>query len=270
MSDENFNERTKKAFDFYADSTKQLITLSTAIIAVTITFAKDVLGALPGFAKLPLMIALIGYLVSVWYGLGTLLSLTGELQPIKFIKALQRQNSSPPESPPSFAIEDWPIPSIYAKKINHPSRMQVILFALATMLVVVTAIIVALPINRNSDDEKGLKELEVQWSQAYRERNTQLLERILSNDFVSANAYGRVFNKKEFVDEIKSNASTESIDSADIKARIYGDTAIVTGIQLFKVKAENESRTDLVRFTHVYAKQQGRWQVVAAQETFIR
>ncbi|HEX8737751.1 MAG TPA: hypothetical protein VF721_20630, partial [Pyrinomonadaceae bacterium] len=73
MSDENFNERTQKAFDFYADSTKQLITLSTAIIAVTITFAKDILVTLPYFAKLSLMLALVGYLVSVWYGLGTLL-----------------------------------------------------------------------------------------------------------------------------------------------------------------------------------------------------
>ena len=34
-------EETKKAFEFAQDTTKQLITLATAIIALTITFAKD-------------------------------------------------------------------------------------------------------------------------------------------------------------------------------------------------------------------------------------
>lgn len=33
-----------KSFDFATDTTKQLITLSTAVLALTITFAKDILG----------------------------------------------------------------------------------------------------------------------------------------------------------------------------------------------------------------------------------
>jgi hypothetical protein len=39
----NPEERLKKAFDFSADLTKQLITLATAIITLTITFSKDFL-----------------------------------------------------------------------------------------------------------------------------------------------------------------------------------------------------------------------------------
>ncbi|KQT20825.1 hypothetical protein ASG31_16700 [Chryseobacterium sp. Leaf404] len=38
------NEQEKKAFDFAADTVKQLITLATGIIALTITFSKDILG----------------------------------------------------------------------------------------------------------------------------------------------------------------------------------------------------------------------------------
>lgn len=270
MTDENFNERTKKAFDFYADSTKQLITLSTAIIAVTITFAKDILGALPGFAKLSLMIALICYLVSVFFGLGTLLSLTGALQPYKFMKALRAQESSPPASPPSLAFEDWPIPSIYDKKIINPSRTQVILFAAATGLVVITGIIVALPVKGKSDDEKVLKDLESQWSEAYKQGDVELLGRIVSDDYVSTNADGRIFNRKEFLNDVAVNSMIESLDSTDIKVSTYGETAIVTGIHRLKLKTERESRIDLFRYIHVYMKQQERWRMIAAQQTLLK
>jgi len=37
-------ENQKKAFDFASDTTKQLITLSTAIVTLTVTFSKDIIG----------------------------------------------------------------------------------------------------------------------------------------------------------------------------------------------------------------------------------
>ena len=77
------DERLKKAFDFYADATKQLITLSTAIIALMITFAKEIVKTMPASGKIPLMLGLVVYLVSIWFGLGTLLNLTGQLEPYK-------------------------------------------------------------------------------------------------------------------------------------------------------------------------------------------
>lgn len=40
-----FDDTLKKAFDFEADFTKQLIALSTGVVALTITFSKDILAA---------------------------------------------------------------------------------------------------------------------------------------------------------------------------------------------------------------------------------
>jgi hypothetical protein len=120
------DERIKKAFDFYADATKQLITLSTAIIALMIAFSKEVLKTVAGPGKIPLMVALIVYLLSIGCGLFTLLNLTGQLEPFKA------------GHPPDWTPDKWPPPSIYAPKVSISSKLQVVLFMIATGLIVLS------------------------------------------------------------------------------------------------------------------------------------
>jgi len=66
-------------FEFAADSAKQIITFSTAILTVTVTFAKDTL--LADRTKVPWSLggAWFSYLISILGGIWTLLALTGEL-----------------------------------------------------------------------------------------------------------------------------------------------------------------------------------------------
>jgi hypothetical protein len=68
----------EKAFEFAQEATKQLITLATGVIALTITFLKDVLGT-DGSAGF-LQAAWVLYLVSIVFGVLTLLNLTGNLE----------------------------------------------------------------------------------------------------------------------------------------------------------------------------------------------
>ncbi len=53
-------DRQKKAFDFAAESTKLLITLSTGMIALTITFPKEFIADLRGAWMVLLGIAWAG------------------------------------------------------------------------------------------------------------------------------------------------------------------------------------------------------------------
>lgn len=68
----------QKAFDFAQEATKQLITLATGVIALTITFLKDVIHT-DGSAGF-LQAAWVLYLVSIVFGVLTLLNLTGNLE----------------------------------------------------------------------------------------------------------------------------------------------------------------------------------------------
>ena len=71
------NKSDEKAFDFAADVTKQLITLASAILTITITFSKDT----PAEARVWAFAAWIIFIVSIGFGILVLQSLTAELQP---------------------------------------------------------------------------------------------------------------------------------------------------------------------------------------------
>jgi hypothetical protein len=75
----NLDNATESAFSFAQEVTKQLITLSTAIIALTITFQKDVTSEAPKSAHALLEIAWVLYIVSLAFGILTLMSLTSNL-----------------------------------------------------------------------------------------------------------------------------------------------------------------------------------------------
>ena len=71
------DEPTKKAFDFAADVTKQLITVASAVVTVTVTFSKDTPVAARNWAYG----AWSCFLLSILLGFGALMCMTGELQP---------------------------------------------------------------------------------------------------------------------------------------------------------------------------------------------
>jgi ketosteroid isomerase-like protein len=45
---------------------------------------------------------------------------------------------------------------------------------------------------------------------------------------------------------------------------LYGNTAVVTVLSTWSGKANNQAYSSQFQATHVWAKQQGRWQLVAA------
>jgi hypothetical protein len=67
-------------FKFAYDLAKELITLATGILALSITFTKDILKSLPKATWL-LKSAWMAYLLSILFGICTMMALTGRLMP---------------------------------------------------------------------------------------------------------------------------------------------------------------------------------------------
>lgn len=76
-------DNQKKAFDFAADTTKQLIGISTGIIALMVTFSKDIIGSSIASQKVLLAWTWAIFILSIVFGILTLMALTGTLQPMK-------------------------------------------------------------------------------------------------------------------------------------------------------------------------------------------
>jgi hypothetical protein len=73
------DEQTKAAFAAAAECAKQLITLATGLLALEITFAKEVVQQLDMAGRWTIALSWILLLLSVVAGVWTLLALTGSL-----------------------------------------------------------------------------------------------------------------------------------------------------------------------------------------------
>ncbi len=63
----------------------------------------------------------------------------------------------------------------------------------------------------------------------------------------------------------QSKITTE--DLSDLKVRVYGDTAVVTGKADVKGTLGGGDATGQILFTRVYVKMHGHWQSVSLQQT---
>jgi hypothetical protein len=110
------DEKDKKAFDFAAELAKQLITLATGTIALTITFSKDFLQKTPNSARPWALWAWGVLLTSVVFGIWTIMALTGSLGRVSTT-----------------------VPTIYGQNVKLPSTMQIVTFIVGLLLTIVFA-----------------------------------------------------------------------------------------------------------------------------------
>ena len=120
---------------------------------------------------------------------------------------------------------------------------------------------------RHTRESAGVKELgrlEKVWNDAQVSGNAVALDRLWANDLVVTVPNMPVMDKSESLEFVRSGKLKFQIyKTSDIRIRVYGDAAVVTG-QLERTRASNRGEfEDDWRFTKVYVRRAGRWQVVA-------
>ncbi|SRR5258708_1461076 len=73
------DDQTKEAFKAASDTTKQIITLATGVMALEITFLKDVVTTLTAYGRVFILTSWVAFLLSILFGVLTLMALTGSL-----------------------------------------------------------------------------------------------------------------------------------------------------------------------------------------------
>jgi len=81
---------------------------------------------------------------------------------------------------------------------------------------------------------------------------------------------GKVFTKAEWLDSYRTGKTRyESVEVSDLKTRVYGRTAVITGITRAKGIQVGVPTGTGSRFTRVFVKRNGVWQIVQYQTTRI-
>lgn len=127
--------------------------------------------------------------------------------------------------------------------------------------------------NQQSKAEQEVLQVENARIQAVLQGDTTALDRILADDLVYTHSTARVDTKAQFLGSINSgDLKYESMKHDDLKVRVYGDAAVLTGRSAVKVsspRTQGQTLSMEIRLISVYAKQNGRWQQVAWQSTRI-
>ncbi len=115
------------------------------------------------------------------------------------------------------------------------------------------------------DVERAISAAEKEWAAAVIAGDRAALEKILGDDLAYTHSSAKHETKAQFIEAATGGAlKYESIDFKEPHITQYGNTVVVT--HNMTIKTAQTGSSDLF-VTHVWAKQNGRWQLVSRQAT---
>ena len=118
--------------------------------------------------------------------------------------------------------------------------------------------------------EQELIKLENDWKGAVVKRDKSALQQLYADDYLSTDSEGGLWNKAEDISiDTTGVFKLESFKFADMKVRVYGDVALVTGRISLAGTSNRQQLSSQFRFTDAFVKHDGRWQVASTQLTSI-
>jgi ketosteroid isomerase-like protein len=132
------------------------------------------------------------------------------------------------------------------------------------ILCLLAASAVSLPAQEKSD-VATIRALEMKWTESYKEHSIDILSSLLADDFVITIEDGSIYSKAGYITHSADPSTRVQVaELSDLKVRMHGDTAIVTGAYHEKGESNGKPYEYHDRLTDVWMKTGGKWQVVAS------
>ena len=113
--------------------------------------------------------------------------------------------------------------------------------------------------DRDARVEQELRNLVRAWDEAYVKGDTATLDRLLADEFTFVGGP----RKADYLASFKSPTFViQSAVSTDIEVQIYGDTALLTGLDTIIGKNKDQTLVTKWLYLDVWIKRSGRWQCV--------
>jgi len=142
--------------------------------------------------------------------------------------------------------------------------MRMMMMAGALLLSAATGVS-AQPSQADADVVKAaeLRRFEVMTGKDYK-----ALATLLGDDLVYTHSSAAVDSKASYLESLTSGRVTyKVITPANLQVRVFGDLAIIHGEAAMNVDANGQVMANTLRFTDIWAKRDGRWQMIAWQST---
>ncbi len=130
--------------------------------------------------------------------------------------------------------------------------------------------LVAAQVDHNSSTESQIRRLHVQLITAYMNNDAATLNRILADEYTFIDDAGRFLTKPHIVESFRSrDHRIARYDISEEAIRVYGDAAVLTYRYVSQESYKGQDGSGVFRITRVFARKNGRWVIVAGQETRI-
>ena len=155
--------------------------------------------------------------------------------------------------------------NLFAFKSGRLKRWDVkrlILIALLSIVSSATAL-------AQSNVESEVLKINNEYEEAIARRDATVHERLFAADYTYTPGNGNIMGREDHMSFTKSGAvEVKSLRSEDVRVRVYGDTAVVTGLWVsVDRRVGKEFAERKIRYLLVYVRRDGRWQIVAEQRT---
>jgi ketosteroid isomerase-like protein len=116
----------------------------------------------------------------------------------------------------------------------------------------------------NVDAEQKVLEMMRRYVEAYGANDVAALDKILADDFLFTSSRGIVVTKAQELADIRSGEMrTESATLDEVRVRVRGDAAVVTGRAALKGVWHRHDFSGQYRVTATWVKEEGHWRLLA-------
>lgn len=117
-----------------------------------------------------------------------------------------------------------------------------------------------------SNTEQAVVEVEKQRFAAQVNLDYGFLEKSLGDDLHYCHSNGLIDTKNSFLQSMRDGKLRYlQLNIEEIKVRVYGKTAIITGVCAAKVLSNGQELNTRFKYTDAYVKRKGQWQLVTWQ-----
>jgi ketosteroid isomerase-like protein len=134
------------------------------------------------------------------------------------------------------------------------------------MLVLLSAAVLSAASPDPKTEKEVLAAMEA-YKQALIKRDAAALSKVLSDDLTYTHSSNLHQDKAAVLASLNGNTVAEAIDFKDLKIRVYGNTAVVSGDVDFRNNAAGKVSVSKLHVLHVLVKGPQGWQLVARQAT---
>jgi ketosteroid isomerase-like protein len=115
-----------------------------------------------------------------------------------------------------------------------------------------------------ADVQQKLRDLETEWNNAQLKGDAERLKQLWADELVVTVQEMPVMDKAQSLRIVQSGrVKFKRYETSDLKINVFGDSAVVTGRLIRVRERQGKDIEDNWRFTKVYVRRDGNWQVVA-------